>query len=189
MDHDADRSAFASATTHLLVALGSIRDDQWDLPTPCHEWDLAALVDHVTGGNWFTARILDGQKSEEVLRLTMARFADGSASRREAIESAEEQLAAVEQAGVLDESWDHVAGVLSGRQILRLRLHDLIVHTWDINQSVSPPGSIPQDLIDWGINEMSNGGSLTAQHFQIVDEPETQTPGGSAITYLAAFGR
>ncbi len=36
-------------------------DDRWDLPTPCSEWNLGQLVDHVTGGNWFTIEILNGE--------------------------------------------------------------------------------------------------------------------------------
>lgn len=189
ISQDADLSALTTVTTQLVAALDSIQDDEWAVSTPCDEWDIAALVDHVTGGNWFTAHILDGQGSDEALRLTMARFADESAGGGEAIQSAEEQLTAFERDGVLDESWDHVAGTLSGRQILRLRLHDLIVHTWDIIQSVRPPASVSQDLINWGINELNDRNSLTARHFQIVGEIEPRTSSDSAATYLAAFGR
>lgn len=189
MDLDADQAALADVTTGLLEALGSIREDQWELPTPCTDWDLTALVDHVVGGNWFTARVLAGETAERAIDLTMAQFAGGSASQREAIESAREQLEAFGSAGVLDQTWHHVAGSLSGRQILQLRVHDLIVHTWDINEALSPSARVPDQLVRWGLDELDGRDSPTASHFEILNVPRPDSSSEAQGTYLAAFGR
>ncbi len=186
---DPDLTALAGTTDHLVAALRSIVHDDWASPTPCEEWDLAALVDHVTGGNWFTLGVLAGLTSEQAMAATVARFDAGSAGRDEAIRSAEEQRVAFEGAGVLDRSWHHVAGTLSGRAVLRLRLHDLIVHTWDIEQTIGPPAAIPDELVEWGLGDLADAGSLAAGHLQIAEPSRHRSSAGAAAAYLAAFGR
>lgn len=186
--HDTDLTTLNDVTRHLRAALESIADDQWSLATPCIEWNLSALVDHITGGNWFTTRILAGHPAEEAMRLTMKRFAGGSATRDQALESVDDQLAAFRQPAALERSWSHVAGTLTGRQILRLRLHDLIVHTWDVEATVRPPAVVPDNLARWGLDELTSSESLTVRHFELTDDHVPTTEASSA-DYLRTFGR
>src|SRR5689334_23031630 len=46
--------------------LAAVSDDQWDAPTPCDDWDVRALVNHVTGEDLWTAPLLEGRTIEEV---------------------------------------------------------------------------------------------------------------------------
>ncbi len=187
---DADPTALAKVTADLVAAFSSIEEDQWARATPCTEWNLAALVDHVTGGNWFTVQILAGATSDQAMDAAMAHFDRGSATRQAAIQSAKDQLGAFEQVGVLDQSWHHVVGKLSGRQILRLRVHDLIIHAWDIGETLHPPASIPTMLAQWGLGELRDGDSLMAKHFELPDAPGSGAPTDDAgSAYLRAFGR
>lgn len=146
------------ATRHPHVALESIADDQWTLATPCLEWNLAALVDHITGGNWFTARVLAARPADEAMRLTMKRFAGRSATRNQALGSLNDQFAAFHEPAALHRSWSHVAGTLTGRQILRLRLHDLIVQLGTSRQQsdhqLSCPATWPDG--DWTSSSVTN---------------------------------
>ena len=187
---DTDRSVLEKVTIGLVDALNRIDEGQRSLPTPCAEWNLADLIDHVTGGNWYTIRVLAGDASADALTAAMAKFDNGSASIPAAVQSATDQLEAFSGAGVLDRSLEHVAGELSGRQILRLRVHDLIVHTWDINESIQPPASIPAELADWGLRELQDPDSPMAKHFGIPDSTGSQPPCSDAASeYLHAFGR
>lgn len=106
-------------------------------------------MDHITGGNWFTIRILAGHQADDAMSATMKQFGDEPATNEEAIQSAKDQVAAFHQPRALEQTWNHVAGDLSGRQILRLRLHDLIVHSWDIEETLRPPANVPDDLVRW----------------------------------------
>ncbi len=185
-----DLPALQRVSVTLSAALLAINEDQWALPTPCSEWNLQALVDHVAGGNWYTCHILDGAGSEEALEMTMRRFADGSVSVTDAVQSVAEQLAAFTNPATLEQTWQHVAGALAGSQILRLRLHDLIVHTWDIDETTASPASVPTDLAEWGLAELQNADSLMAQHFAIPDQPNIETTDTDASArYLRSFGR
>ena len=186
---DPDLDALISLSGHLSAALGAIGDRELTLPTPCSGWDLTALVDHVTGGNWFTARILGGQTADQAMSNAIEQFGRGGASSEVAVSSVSEQLVAFLQPGVLDRSWHHVAGDLTGRQILRLRLHDLIVHTWDIEQTIGPPASLPADLARWGLTELSHQESLTSKHFGLTSIPKAGSTEDPETAYLSSFGR
>lgn len=187
---DPDLLALAEVTTDLVAALGSIEDQHWNRPTPCSEWDLTALVDHITGGNWFTAHILGGASADGAMAATIAQFDDRPATSAAATESTRTQFDAFEQAGALDGSWHHVVGVLTGRQILRLRLHDLIVHTWDVNQTLRPPASVPTNLARWGLHELADDDSLMSEHFQLPGTSGASDPiGDLPSAYLRAFDR
>lgn len=185
-----DLAALAEATAGLVVALDGIDEQDRGLATPCADWDLGALVDHVTGGNWFTLSILAGLRATEAMEATMARFGSGPADGDAATRSATDQLDAFEQDGALDRTCHHMAGDLTGRQVLRLRVHDLIVHTWDIGQARHPPASVPERLADWGRGELRRGDSLMAKHFDIPETSRPSPPSGDASSaYLLAFGR
>lgn len=188
--NDVDLAILHTATSAFSDAVAGIGEDQWELPTPCAEWNLRNLVDHVVGGNWYTVQVFAGDTSEQALNTTMSRFGGGSASTTAAIKSAHDQRAAFGTAHVLDQSWNHVAGELLGRQILRLRLHDLIVHTWDINQTYRPPVSVPKALAEWGLSELESPHSLMAQHFKIPrSNNERPHQFDTSTAYLGAFGR
>jgi uncharacterized protein (TIGR03086 family) len=44
-------SLFERATAHAAVVLSGVRPEQLALATPCSEWDVQALVDHLAGGH------------------------------------------------------------------------------------------------------------------------------------------
>jgi uncharacterized protein (TIGR03086 family) len=49
-----------------LERVDAIADDQWGDPTPCADWDVRALVNHVVGEDRWTAPLLGGSTIAEV---------------------------------------------------------------------------------------------------------------------------
>ena len=186
---DPDLAALATVTTHLSKSLAEIRDEHWQLPTPCDDWDLRGLIDHVTGGNWFTAAILSGASADRSLSETMLRFDPVSPTADEAIQAATLQLNAFHEPKILERLCDHVAGSMQGREVLRLRLHDLIIHLWDIDSSLRPTAQLRHDLAEWGIRELSRDSSMGARHFGFTDIDVRHDVTRPDIAYLEIFGR
>jgi len=184
-----DLDALQMVTAKLAVLVASIEVDQAVLPTPCSGWNLTALVDHVTGGNWFMAMILTGAHAEDAMAATVERFGESSATTEAAIDSLTDQLAAFHRPDVLDRTWSHVAGNLMGLQILRLRLHDLIVHSWDVEEALRPGSSVDSALARWGLGDLGREDSLAAEHFDLIGFAEAGRPSGGATGYLHLFGR
>ena len=182
-----DLAVLARVSSDFEILCGSIGEDQWSLPTPCTEWNLEDLVDHVTGGNRFTILVLNGATAEEAMAETAKSFDESHEPRTSALESINAQLLAFDKPDVLDRLCNHVAGELTGREVLRIRLHELIIHTWDIAEAVKSPASIRDVYVAWSLAEITNPTSNTSELFAL----DTSALKGerSETALLAAFGR
>ena len=189
--HDADDlAALARLNIHFGKICGAIDESDWSRPTPCTDWDLHQLVDHVIGGNRFTARILDGDTAAEAMDFAVGSFAAEPTTAASAIASLDELRAPFGAAGALGRSFPHVVGEISGRQVLRLRLHDVIVHTWDIAQAIELDVALPSELVDWGLGELARADSFLASTPDADPPPSSLADGQSPeAAYLAGFDR
>ena len=50
----------------MAVVRRGVGEDQWGAPTPCADWDVRELVNHVAGEDLWTAPLLEGSTIEEV---------------------------------------------------------------------------------------------------------------------------
>lgn len=174
--------AFASVCT-------SVREDQWGLPTPCTDWLLNQLVDHVTGGNRFTIRILRGEKGKDASAAVIESFTRSHDIRAAAVASIEQQRQAFSETGALDRRCEHLGARMSGSEVLRIRIHEVILHTWDIGESIAPPAVIPDELIDWALTELVEPGSRTIEHFGLEPSAAPESGQNPQQRLLSAFGR
>ncbi|MFJ4653279.1 maleylpyruvate isomerase N-terminal domain-containing protein [Nocardia sp. NPDC088792] len=62
-----DRFVLASAEFERRLRMA--RPDQWDWPTPCTEWNVRQLVNHMVRGNLNYLLLLEGGSRDEFLRL------------------------------------------------------------------------------------------------------------------------
>jgi len=182
-----DLAVLAEISSDFVRLCASIREEQWSLPTPCSEWNLSQLVDHVTGGNRFTIRILDGESVDAAMAETMRSFDVDHEPRAAALESITAQLLAFDEPGALERMCHHVAGELTGRDVLRIRLHELIIHTWDITEAVNSPATIRDEFVDWSFAEIANPDLNTAELFALDTSALAEERSETAL--LAAFGR
>lgn len=165
----------------------SIGDQQWSISTPCAEWNLGTLVEHVVGGNRFTVLILDGATAEQAMTETVRSFETLQDQRAAARESIGTQLRAFDEPDVLDRICHHLAGELTGREVLRIRLHELIIHTWDMAEALNPPASIRDEYVAWSFAEIADPDSNTVEIFAL--DTEALVDGSTEHSLLAAFGR
>ena len=49
-----------------LDALAPLDDDVWSAPTPCPEWDVRALVNHIVNEDLWTVPLMEGATIDEV---------------------------------------------------------------------------------------------------------------------------
>lgn len=172
----------------LTELFGSVQEVDWHRLTPCTEWTLHDLTEHVTGGNRFTIRILAGDTSDEALAVATRSFDDDDDTRSSLVTSTLELEDSFLAPGVLDRRCDHVTEDLSGHEVLRLRLHDLIIHTWDAAQVLrGTPFELRPELVRWALTDIADD-PLAELHFG-VDPPMAGDGGSDQTTLLAAFGR
>jgi uncharacterized protein (TIGR03086 family) len=137
-----DQLGPALDATDQLVA--GVRPDQWSEETGCPGWSVRDLVEHVVGGQFAFAAILN--RADPADGSTDPLGADPTAALRR---SGDALRSAFARPGVLDEVFTVPAGTVPGAFALHLRLTELLVHGWDLARATGQPTTgLPADLAE-----------------------------------------
>jgi uncharacterized protein (TIGR03086 family) len=145
---------FTASSRQFTEKLAAVRSGQWGLPTPCTEWDVRHLVNHMVQGNLNYVRLLDGATSAEFLRLREA-DALGVDPPRAYDRSMRECAAAFTRPGALGSVLDYPLGTITGRQALAVRTIDTIVHTWDLARAIGVDDTLDPSLVSWASDHLA----------------------------------
>ena len=128
--------------------IAGITADQWSSPTPCAQWDVLALVDHLVRGNRIVAAALTGS-SPASPGVTGGAGADDDESM---LESYRKSCTALVEAFGRPEALDRMVevplGTVPGVVALHLRLVEALVHGWDLVQATGQPSPLRDDLAE-----------------------------------------
>ena len=138
--------AFEAARDAFDARLREVKSGQWKLGTPCPDWDVRALVNHVIGGNVRYVMLLHGAGLEEINASRSMDHAgdDPVAAFRH---SAAELQSAFEEPGALSRRVQHPGGELSGADLLGARIIDYAAHGWDLARAIGGDERLDEELI------------------------------------------
>lgn len=167
-----DHLARAFDATDVLIA--GIRDGQWSHPTPCPDWNVRALVNHLVAGNRTFAAIVRGEPPLPLERIRQMHGVDqlGDNPAGAYRETRAGLLAAFNQPGALERVLQAPIGPVPGVVLLHLRITDLLVHGWDLARATGQPARLPDDIAE---EELAFARSPRAP-----DVPRTGNPFGPA---------
>jgi uncharacterized protein (TIGR03086 family) len=138
------RLAVAVPITGNLV--DAVEPGQWVLPTPCPDWTVRDVVNHlVFGHRRFAAALTGGTPPAPGDGPLMN---DPGAAYRS---SAEAMLAAFRAEGALERPVTIPAGTLPGSVACELRVVEELVHGWDLARATGRPLEFRADLIEESI--------------------------------------
>jgi uncharacterized protein (TIGR03086 family) len=150
-----DRGTLSSSFEDLVAAyaefrsrLRLVRPDQWNQATPCREWSVRSLVNHVVLGELSYALLLRGGTGEAFLAI-QDQDVLGPDPVAAYERSTAECLSAFHEPGALDRVLDYPLGAIPGGQLLGLRLTETIVHTWDLARAVDADDHLDPYLVEW----------------------------------------
>lgn len=163
--------------------VAGVRDDQLDCETPCADWDVRALGNHIIGNHWLFAGIASRAGAPPAMP---ADYMEGD--RVGAYEEgAAATLAAWRREGALEETFDLPLGRRTGEETVRIAFVDNLVHGWDLAEATGQDTAIDPELA---------GAALEAAR-EIVNEdlramglykPEVPVPEGAPVhERLVAF--
>lgn len=139
---------FALASAGFADRLRVVRDDQWTGPTPCTEWNVRQLVNHMARANLSYVRLLEGGTAAEFVRQR-----DADALGDDPVGAFDRSVRACARAyartGALRQFVDHPSGKITAGQALAMRTADTIVHTWDLARAVGADERLDADLVAW----------------------------------------
>jgi uncharacterized protein (TIGR03086 family) len=133
-----------SASDAVARLIGNIRADQWSAPTPCTDWKVRQLVNHLIGMNRVFAALLADQPPPPRPPADHVEDDPLSAYRN----SAAALQAAFERPGVLERTYHGPLGTATGAERLQIRLYDLLAHGWDLAQATGQPADLPEALAE-----------------------------------------
>ena len=169
--------------------LRAVAPDGWGAPTPCTEWDVRALVNHMTRGNLNYVGLLRGATREEFLarRDEDALGHDPVAAYTGSVQAC---AAAFAEEGALDRVVDYPLGKLTGRRALDVRTADSTIHTWDLARALGADDTLDPGLVAWIDEDYDAIFAGLTLHSGVFAEPPPAAPGASRQgRLLTRFGR
>jgi uncharacterized protein (TIGR03086 family) len=134
----------ALQATRAVVA--GIADDQWPRTTPCDDWDVRTLVNHIVSGNRWVPPLVGGQSIDEVGdRLDGDQLGADPAAAYEASAAAAD--AAFSAAGAMDAPCAVSYGPVPGSVYCGHRFVDVVVHGWDLATATGQDNTLDPALV------------------------------------------
>jgi uncharacterized protein (TIGR03086 family) len=165
-----------------------IRPDQWSGPTPCREWDVRTLVNHVVYEQRWSVPLFAGATIADVGdRFEGDLLGDDAVGA--ATEAAEDARAAVGEPGVLDRTVHLSFGETPAPEYLYQLFADHLIHGWDLAVGTGQDRTLDPEAVracaEWfASNEEAYRSSGAIG-------PRAELPAGASEQdrLLAAFGR
>ena len=162
-----------------------VRPDQWHDPTPCTEWDLRVLVNHMTYENLWAAELFPGKTMAEVGN----RF-DGDVLGTDPIgafsQSVEAASAAVSATGAMEAVCHLSFGDVPGSEYAKQLFVEMLVHGWDVAKASGQDAALDAALVDVGLPIAEEAMGLAAGS-DAIGAPVPVPDDAPAQTRLLAF--
>ena len=166
----------------------NVGDDQWNAPTPCDDWDVRALVNHVTGEALWAPPLMNGATIEDVGdRFDGDVLGDDPKARWRT--AADEAMATVAEEGVLERTVHLSFGDFPGRFYAEQLFADYLVHSWDLARATGGNERLDPELVracaEWfdGMESLYRDGGAIGPPVDVGADADEQT------RLLARFGR
>ena len=171
---------------HLTTLVDSV-GSRWAAPTPCADWSVRDLVNHLTAEQLWVPELLAGRTLAEVGDEFSGDVLgdDPSTTWRRAIDAA---VASFAQSGALGKTVELSVGPRAAHEYLDEMVTDLAIHGWDLATALHvdetiDPLTVDRLLIEWSDRTAELGHPLFAEPLPSADSDDPQT------RLLALFGR
>jgi uncharacterized protein (TIGR03086 family) len=133
-----------AATRKYVAAVG---DDQWELPTPCEDWNVRELVNHIVTGNEWAGELANGKTIEEVGdRLDGDILGDDALAAYDS--SAKAAEAVFREPGAMERPCAVSYGPVPGEVYCGHRFIDVLIHGWDLAIGTGQNATLDPELVD-----------------------------------------
>jgi uncharacterized protein (TIGR03086 family) len=120
-----------------------VRPDQLDHPTPCSEWDVRALMNHMIGAHFYFTGALRGQKMDP--NATPPDFAAKNPAGTFA-QASREMIRAWREPDALDRTVQTLMGPLPATVLIGMLTNDNLVHAWDLSRATGQDENLDPEL-------------------------------------------
>jgi uncharacterized protein (TIGR03086 family) len=148
-----DATAFRRASAGFVQRAERIRDDQWTSPTPCAEWNVRALVNHIAGEYMWMPELIAGKTIAEVgNRFDGDVLGDQPVHALAAAQQA--AVAALDESGALERAVHLSFGDLPALAYVKQMAVDSVIHAWDLARGTGGDEALDPDLVAMAYEEL-----------------------------------
>ena len=139
---------FEAAVDTFDGVIHQVPDDRWSAPTPCSDWDVRAVANHVVGEQLWVVPLLEGRTIAEVGDAYDGDVlgADPCAAWHHASGPAHAAMAAE---GALDRTVHLSYGDESALAYCDQMTFDALIHAWDLARGAGIDDRLPAGLVEW----------------------------------------
>src|SRR4051812_17647426 len=181
------RELFDRAQGHFGELVHQVKDDQWGNDTPCTDWDVRALVNHLVYEARWAVPLLEGQTIEQVGDRFEGDLLgdDPAATYDKALAEASAAVGAVDLQRTVHLSF----GDLPAADYLPQLTGDFVVHGWDLARGIGADDRMDPDMVAFvyaaaePMADMLAASGMFGERVPVPDDADQQTK------LLALFGR
>lgn len=162
--------------------------DQWHLPTPCADWDVRTLVNHVTGEALWTPPLMAGQTIADV----GDRFDGdvlGGAPRDTWDAAAADAQAAIQAPDAMDRTVHLSFGDAPATEYVSQLFADHLVHAWDLAEAIGADTRMDRELVTACAGWFDTVEAMYRDAGAIGPRPPVDPGADEQSVLLARFGR
>jgi uncharacterized protein (TIGR03086 family) len=148
----ASLEALNRVTAAAQDVVGRIGDDQLGLPTPCAEWDVRAILNHILHGDLLVMAWLRGQPWPNDGDVDYLGDDPKAAVLRGLSETIDEVRSGSIDRAVLTRMGDLPVSAPGGDGLIQRRVGDLFVHLWDLAVATGQPTNLDPELAEEVLN-------------------------------------
>jgi uncharacterized protein (TIGR03086 family) len=160
----------------------------WSAPTPCTDWDVRALVNHVVGEDRWTKPLVDGRTIAEVGDALDGDLL-GEDPTSSAMAAADEALTAVAERLPAGGKVHLSYGEEGIEEYLSQLVADHLIHGWDLAAATGQARDLDPELVSEVAAWFRNREDIYRSGGAIAARPESVATGNPQADLLIAFGR
>jgi uncharacterized protein (TIGR03086 family) len=160
----------------------------WSAPTPCTDWDVRALVNHVVGEDRWTKPLVDGRTIAEVGNALDGDLL-GEDPTSSAMAAADEALTAVAERLPAGGKVHLSYGEEGIEEYLSQLVADHLIHGWDLAAATGQARDLDPELVSEVAAWFRNREDIYRSGGAIAARPESVATGNPQADLLIAFGR
>ena len=174
--------AFDRAAAAATNVVADITDDQYGLPTPCTEWTVRNVLNHLVTGNLMTVAVVGGKSHPD---RTVDRL--GPDPKATFATSLTEARAALAEPGLMERTVTTPMGEAPGSVFTDMRIAELIVHAWDLAKATGQSTDVDPELVAVVHQTWQNRLGDRPRSLTPFDDPQPVPDDATAADRLAAY--
>ncbi len=173
---------YEAAAAQMERLIAAVQPGQLDDPTPCTQWRVRDLINHVVGGNLRFVAIVAGTPPPD--RGVDHLGGDPLGAFRSSVKALSEAFA---EHDVLSHSYSTPIGDGPGELLVRMRMDELVVHGWDLARATGRSTDLDRELVAEARALFDAAPVIPRGEGRSFGEPKPTPPDATDADRLAAF--